>query len=57
MRIDQLVDEAPAGAWRRLSCGNGAQGPRVYDWVAAELPANIVFDPDPPTRHPWVVAR
>ncbi|MFE9926959.1 hypothetical protein ACFYQA_37120 [Streptomyces sp. NPDC005774] len=31
--------------------------PRVYAWAAAELPANIVFDPDPPTRHRWVMAR
>jgi SRSO17 transposase len=56
-RIDQLVDEAPADAWQRLSCGDGAKGPRVYDWAAAKLPANIVFDPDPPTHHRWVMAR
>ncbi|MGA5499498.1 IS701 family transposase [Streptomyces cinereoruber] len=56
-RIDQLVGEAPADAWQRLSCGDGAKGPRVYDWAAAKLPANIVFDPDPPTHHRWVLAR
>jgi len=51
-RIDQLIDEAPTDAWQRLSCGNGAKGPRVYDWAAAKLPANIVFDPDPsPLSH------
>ncbi|MEV5237345.1 IS701 family transposase [Streptomyces pseudogriseolus] len=56
-RIDQLIDEAPADVWQRLSCGNGAKGPRVYDWAAAKLHANIVFDPDPPTHHRWVMAR
>ncbi|MFJ4342880.1 IS701 family transposase [Streptomyces sp. NPDC088915] len=56
-RIDQLIEEAPDGAWQRLSCGNGAKGPQVYDWAAAKLPANIVFDPDPPTHHRWVMAR
>lgn len=56
-RIDQLIDEAPDDAWQTLSCGDGAKGPRVYDWAAAKLPANIVFDPDPPTHHRWVMAR
>ncbi|MFG3399511.1 IS701 family transposase [Streptomyces parvus] len=56
-RIDQLIDEAPADAWQRLSCGDGAKGPRVYHWAAAKLPANIIFDPNPPTHHRWVLAR
>ncbi|WSL71938.1 IS701 family transposase [Streptomyces sp. NBC_01723] len=56
-RIDQLIEDAPADAWQRLSCGDGAKGPRVYDRAAAELPANLVFDPDPPPHHRWVMAR
>jgi hypothetical protein len=56
-RIDQLIDEAPNDAWQRLSCGDGAKGPRIYDWAAAKLPADIIFDPDPPTHHRWVMAR
>lgn len=56
-RIDQLIAEAPADAWQTLSCGDGAKGPRVYDWAAAKLPVNLVFDPDPPTHHRWVLAR
>lgn len=55
-RIDQLIDDAPTNAWQQLSCGNGAKGPRVYDWAAAKLPVNIVFDPDPPTHERWVLA-
>ncbi len=56
-RIDQLIDEAPGDAWQQLSCGDGAKGPRIYDWAAAKLPANLIFDPDPPTHHRWVMAR
>ncbi len=43
-----------AGIWR---IDDGAKGPRVYDWAAAKLPVNIIFDPDPPTHHRWVMAR
>ncbi|MFE3125922.1 IS701 family transposase [Streptomyces hydrogenans] len=56
-RIDQLIAEASGDAWQRLSCGTGAKGPRVYDWAVAKLPANLIFDPDPPTHHRWVMAR
>ncbi|MFJ7416723.1 hypothetical protein ACIQWZ_38910 [Streptomyces sp. NPDC098077] len=57
-RIDELIDEAPpVDAWQRLSRGDGAKGPRVYHWAAAKLPANIIFDPDLPTHHRWVLAR
>lgn len=34
-RAHQLVSELPDDAWTRLSCGNGAYGPREYDWTAA----------------------
>nr|WP_199816684.1 IS701 family transposase [Streptomyces rimosus] len=56
-RIDQVIADAPDDAWQILSCGDGAKGPRVYDWAAAKLPANLVFDPDPPTHERWVLAR
>ncbi|MFH8591513.1 IS701 family transposase [Streptomyces rimosus] len=56
-RIDQVVADAPDDAWQTLSCGDGAKGPRVYDWAGAKLPANLVFDPDPPTHERWVLAR
>ncbi|MFI8305140.1 hypothetical protein ACIF80_17150 [Streptomyces sp. NPDC085927] len=56
-RVDELVDDAPGDAWQRLSCGNGAKGPRVYDWAAAKLPADIVFDPRTAAPSPLVMAR
>ncbi len=34
-RVDQLAAEAPLDAWFRVSVGEGAKGPRVYDWLAA----------------------
>ncbi|MDX3372538.1 IS701 family transposase, partial [Streptomyces sp. ME02-6987-2C] len=40
-----------------FSCGDGAKAPRVYDWAVANPPANITFDPDPPTHHRWIMAR
>jgi SRSO17 transposase len=32
-RADEVLAALPARAWRRLSCGAGAHGPRVYDWA------------------------
>jgi SRSO17 transposase len=36
----------PAEAWQRLSCGEGAQGPRPHDWAAVPL--------RPALREGWV---
>lgn len=35
-RADRPAGALPATAWHRLSAGNGAKGPRLYDW--AEIP-------------------
>lgn len=53
----------PETAWERLSCGEGAQGPRVYDWALVPLrPAEragwrhallIRRHPDRPTELAW----
>jgi len=47
-----LVAAAPAGAWRQLSAGDGAKGPRLYDW------ARVALRPlaDPGTGY-WLLAR
>lgn len=37
-RVDEWVDDVPKTAWARLSAGEGAKGPRLYDW--AYLPFN-----------------
>ena len=41
-----------AGACKRLPCGDGAHGPRVYDWTWT--PIRTAFADD---RRGWVLAR
>jgi SRSO17 transposase len=48
----QLVVRLPARAWRRLSAGDGAKGPRVYDWARVALTR-----PGWPGRGFWLLAR
>jgi SRSO17 transposase len=48
----QLVAGLPARAWRRLSAGDGAKGPRVYDWARIGL-----VRPGWPGRGFWLLAR
>lgn len=50
--VKNLIATIRAGAWRRLSCGDGAHGPRVYDW--AWTPIRVPFAHD---RRGWVLAR
>ena len=33
----QLAEQLPAHAWQRLSAGEGAKGPRQYDWAWVPL--------------------
>ncbi|HEY7712077.1 MAG TPA: IS701 family transposase [Candidatus Entotheonella sp.] len=37
VRADQIAGSLPQDAWRRLSAGDGAKGPRVYDWAWTPL--------------------
>ena len=52
VRADRLVSGVEESAWARCSAGNGAKGPRVYDWTAVEIR---------PLREPgkghWLLAR
>jgi SRSO17 transposase len=48
VRVAEVAAAIPADAWQRLSCGDGAQGPRVYDWVLVPL--------RPALREGWVHA-
>jgi len=36
--VTTWIEDLPADAWQRLSAGDGAKGPRLYDW--AHLPYN-----------------
>jgi SRSO17 transposase len=48
----ELVAGLPARAWRRLSAGDGAKGPRVYDWARVGLTR-----PGWPGRGFWLLVR
>jgi SRSO17 transposase len=37
-RADALAAALPSTAWQRLSCGQGAKGPRLYAWALRVLP-------------------
>ncbi|WP_405754165.1 IS701 family transposase [Streptomyces sp. NBC_00073] len=58
-RIDGLFAQAPAEAGEKISCGDGAKGPRVYHWAAVRLPAVAEFDyqGEVPHRMRWALAR
>jgi SRSO17 transposase len=38
-RMDDIAAEISVDAWARISVGDGAKGPRVYDWAAARYGA------------------
>ena len=48
----ELVAGLPPRAWRRLSAGDGAKGPRLYDW--ARVPLRPLGEPG---RGYWLLAR
>ncbi|MEU5600025.1 IS701 family transposase [Streptomyces sp. NPDC020298] len=58
-RIEGLFAQAPAEAWEKISCGDGAKGPRIYHWAAVRLPAVAEFDyqGEVPHRMRWALAR
>jgi SRSO17 transposase len=37
-RADEWAADLPDERWQRLSCGEGAKGPRLYDWALIPLP-------------------
>ncbi|UTT51139.1 IS701 family transposase [Rhodococcus gordoniae] len=51
-RAHTVIAELDASAWQRLSCGDGAHGPRIYDWAAA--PIRPIREPG---RGHWLLAR
>ena len=52
VRADQLASQVDETGWVRCSAGDGAKGPRVYDWAAVDIR---------PLREPgkgyWLLAR
>jgi SRSO17 transposase len=52
VRAKALLAEVPDDGWHRVSCGDGAKGPREYDW--AVLRTN---SPEPGTYARWLLIR
>jgi SRSO17 transposase len=52
VRARALLAALPAGAWRRLSCGDGSKGLRRYDWAACPLNC-----PEPKKYGRWLLIR
>lgn len=51
VRQEKAVDIAtsvPEDGWQRLSAGNGAKGPRLYDWVRVELERLVWLNEEEP---------
>ena len=52
VRAKALLAGVPAGAWYRLSCGQGSKGPRRYDWAAQRT-----MSPEPKAYARWLLMR
>lgn len=48
----RLVEQIPAAGWQRLSAGDGAKGPRLYDW--ARVPIRPIKEPG---KGYWLLVR
>ena len=51
-RVKHLATELPEAAWQRLSVGEGAKGPRLYDWACQPLTGSV-----PPGWGRWLLVR
>jgi SRSO17 transposase len=51
LRADELAAMLPRQAWKRISAGSGAKGPRLYHWARAPI------RPLEDTRSYWLLAR
>src|SRR3989440_919060 len=51
-RVDDLAQERAHSQWQRHSVGNGAKGPRLYDWMRIELSS-----PETEGWQHWLVVR
>ena len=52
VRSDWLASQVEESGWARLSAGDGAKGPKVYDWTAVDI--RPLREPD---KGHWLLAR
>ncbi|MGH9205846.1 MAG: IS701 family transposase [Acidimicrobiales bacterium] len=55
-RADAIAAAAPAHAWQRLSAGDGAKGPRRYDWMRVRL-ARLQLSAEERRWDHWLLVR
>jgi SRSO17 transposase len=51
-RVDRVIAELGEDAWMSMSCGDGAHGPRIYDWAVTDIRPLRLAD-----RGHWLLAR
>lgn len=52
VRVDDLTQERVHSQWQRHNVGNGAKGPRLYDWMKIDLNS-----PEAEGWQRWLVVR
>jgi SRSO17 transposase len=55
-RADAIAAHLPANAWQRLSAGDGAKGPRWYDWARVRLARLQLSEAERRWDH-WLLVR
>lgn len=55
-RADVIAAQIPADAWQRLSAGDGAKGPRWYDWAQVRL-ARLQLTAEERRWDHWLLVR
>lgn len=55
-RADEIAARVPTQAWRRLSAGDGAKGPRLYDWARVPL-ARLQLSAEERRWEHWLLVR
>lgn len=50
--MDRVITELGEDAWTAMSCGDGAHGPRIYDWAITDIRPLRLVD-----RGHWLPAR
>lgn len=51
-RVDRVIAGLGEDAWTPMSCGDGAHGPRIYDWAITDIRPLRLAD-----RGHWLLAR
>ena len=55
-RADAIAAQIPADAWQRLSAGDGAKGPRLYEWARCRL-ARLQLSAEERRWEHWLLVR